>query len=67
MNDRKLEKLHECLLLILDEIDRICCENNIPYFLDSGSALGAIRHGGFIPWDDDIDVGMLRENYDRFI
>lgn len=67
MNESKLEKLHECLLLILDEIDRICSENDIPYFLDSGSALGAVRHGGFIPWDDDVDVGMLRPNYDRFI
>lgn len=67
MNDCQISKLHDCLLLILDEIDRICLENDIPYFLDSGSALGAVRHGGFIPWDDDVDIGMLRENYERFI
>ena len=65
--DNDIQKLHKCLRLILDEIDRICQKNNIPYFLDSGSALGAIRHKGFIPWDDDADVGMLRENYDKFI
>lgn len=62
-----LSKLHSAQLEIMDEIHRICVKNGIEYFLDSGSALGAIRHNGFIPWDDDIDVGMLRGQYDKFI
>ena len=62
-----LNRLHSVLLEILFQIDTICRDHNISYFLDSGSALGAVRHGGFIPWDDDIDVGMLREDYDRFL
>jgi lipopolysaccharide cholinephosphotransferase len=64
-NDQ-IKQLHFSLLKILDEIDRICRINNINYYLDSGTALGAIRHQGFIPWDDDADIALLRDEYERF-
>lgn len=63
----ELRRLQLVELEILRAIDDLCQRHSIPYFLDSGSVLGAVRHGGFIPWDDDIDIGMLREDYDRFI
>ncbi len=62
-----LRKLQLAELEILDAIDTLCREEHIEYFLDGGSALGALRHEGFIPWDDDIDIGMSRSDYDRFI
>ncbi len=62
-----LPKLHNCQMIIAKEIKRICDENNIKYFIIAGTLLGAIRHGGFIPWDDDMDIGMLREDYEKFI
>ena len=65
--DKDLRKLQLLELRILKEIDRVCRELDITYFLDSGSVLGALRHGGFIPWDDDIDLGMPRADYDRFV
>ena len=67
MDNKNVKKLHSVLFELLCEFDRICKKHNIQYFLDSGSALGAVRHGGFIPWDDDLDVGMMRDQYDKFL
>ena len=53
-------------LPIIREIDRICRRHNLTYFLYFGSLLGAVRHGGFIPWDDDFDIMMPRADYWRF-
>lgn len=53
-------------LSVISEIDRICKKYGIRYFADWGSMLGAVRHGGYVPWDDDLDICMLREDYNRF-
>lgn len=65
---RELNKDEVCSLQIeiLDAVASFCDKNQIHYWLDSGTLLGAVRHGGYIPWDDDIDVGMLRPDFDRF-
>ena len=62
-----LNGLQKMLLQLLSEFDRICRKHKIKYILFAGSAIGAARHKGFIPWDDDIDVAMLRTEYDRFM
>lgn len=62
-----LARLHSALLLIAAEIDRVCRKNDIGYSLTGGSLIGAVRHRGFIPWDDDMDLAMLRGEYERFL
>ena len=62
-----LKEIKDKELEILDAVLDICNKNGIKYFLIGGSCLGAVRHGGFIPWDDDIDLGMPRPEYERFL
>ncbi|MCR5635650.1 MAG: LicD family protein [Clostridiales bacterium] len=64
--DGKLTKIKQTELVMMDEIDRICKKHDIKYFMVGGSLLGAVRHKGFIPWDDDFDIGMLRKDYNKF-
>lgn len=65
--ENTLRKMQLRLLDILVEIDRVCRKHNIQYWIDFGTLLGAVRHGGFIPWDDDIDVSMPSEDYHKFL
>lgn len=62
-----MTELQQTEFQILFELDKVCKKLEIPYFLVCGSALGAVKYGGFIPWDDDIDVAMYRQDYERFL
>lgn len=66
LTESQLRKLQLTEFEILEEVDRICRKHKIHYNIIAGTLLGAIRHGGFIPWDDDLDVAFLRPEYERF-
>ncbi|MBR1457641.1 MAG: LicD family protein [Oscillospiraceae bacterium] len=66
LDQQTLRRLQFVELELLVELDRIAKKHDIPYRIIAGTMLGAVRHGGFIPWDDDADVAMLREDYERF-
>ena len=63
--DAEIKAVQQCLLNMMDDIDFVCRKHGLTYWLGGGSMLGAVRHGGFIPWDDDMDIVMPRADYDR--
>ena len=65
--DFGLQEIWNGVFNIYTEFSRVCEKNNLRYFVSDGSALGAVRHGGFIPWDDDFDVSMPRPDYEKFL
>lgn len=67
INEDERIKLHECLIKMYCDIKFVCNKHNLSVALGGGSALGAIRHKGFIPWDDDLDLNMPRKDYDKFL
>lgn len=66
MNNNELKKLQKVELKILSDLDKYCCSHKIKYSIYAGTLLGAVRHKGFIPWDDDIDIAMTRSEYNKF-
>lgn len=65
LSETELKKLQKILLMILDDMNSICQENKLNFILIGGSAIGAMRHKGFIPWDDDVDIAMTRHDYEK--
>ena len=66
MHDYSIKQIQVTILDIMIYVDRLCREHNIEYYIMGGTALGAVRHGGFIPWDDDLDIFMTPDSYEKF-
>ena len=62
-----IEQLRQVQLEVMDVVDKFCRQNDIRYFITAGTLIGALRHKGYVPWDDDIDIVMLRDDYEKFI
>lgn len=68
LTETTLLREHQCAMLsLLHQVDAVCARHGIRYMLFAGTLLGAVRHAGFIPWDDDLDIVMLRDDYERFL
>ena len=65
--ESKMKRAWAAEMVVLEEIDRICKAHGIQYFADWGTLLGAVRHKGFVPWDDDVDIVMKRKDYNKFL
>ena len=64
---KQMKEVWQCQLDMVEEVDKICKKYNIKYFLAGGTLIGAVRHKGYIPWDDDIDIVMMRKEYNEFL
>ena len=67
MTKETIDRIQQIEFDIMQQIDSICRAHDLTYFAIGGSVLGAVRHQGFIPWDDDIDIGMPRKDYEEFL
>ena len=67
MKEMTLDEVKKCEIDIMCYIDELCCQNEIKYTLGYGTLLGAVRHKGFIPWDDDIDIILTSDNYKKLL
>ncbi len=66
MQDYSIKQIQAKILEVMSYVDKLCRDNNIEYYIMGGTALGAVRHQGFIPWDDDLDIFMTPDNYEKF-
>ena len=66
-SEKRLNDTQRYILQVLREVVRVLDEMKVPYYMQGGTMLGAIRHGGFIPWDDDVDLGIPRADYERML